>query len=158
MKQHQSSAGQSDEYLTPRDVLDRLGKFDLDPCASVIRPWDIAKKNMTEGGLTGKWEGRVFCNPPFNRGIRPKFMLKMLKHGNGIMLIPAATETVAFIQCVWTAKCSVLFLYSRLHYCDVNGNQYPMNCGSAMCLVSYGEENSSFLKESGLGYTVDVHV
>lgn len=28
-----------DEWLTPPWLLSRLGSFDLDPCASVNRPW-----------------------------------------------------------------------------------------------------------------------
>lgn len=36
----------SDEWYTPKELVDSLGKFDLDPCAPVKRLWDTAKKTL----------------------------------------------------------------------------------------------------------------
>lgn len=57
---------QKDEWLTPPHILEALGRFDLDPCAPINRPWPTADKHYTvnDKGLTQRWEGRVFCNPP----------------------------------------------------------------------------------------------
>lgn len=56
-----------DEWLTPPSILKALGDFDLDPCSPINRPWDTAKKHYTieDNGLNKKWEGRVWCNPPY---------------------------------------------------------------------------------------------
>ncbi|MDR0672754.1 MAG: phage N-6-adenine-methyltransferase [Zoogloeaceae bacterium] len=53
------------DWLTPPEILDALGEFDLDPCASEFQPWRTAKKQFTirDNGLTREWEGRVWCNP-----------------------------------------------------------------------------------------------
>ena len=34
-------------WLTPPDLLQKLGHFDLDPCAASNRPWDCADVNYT---------------------------------------------------------------------------------------------------------------
>ena len=70
-------------WLTPPHVLDALGPFDLDPCASVDRPWDTASNHFTEehDGLAQDWQGRVWCNPPY--GPKMKHWLKRLSEHEG---------------------------------------------------------------------------
>lgn len=94
MSSHQSAKMKNDEWLTPPEIIGALGEFDLDPCAPVIRPWDTAYIHYTiqDDGLSKKWQGRVWCNPPFGREA-VKWMRRMAEHGNGIALIPARTET-----------------------------------------------------------------
>ena len=81
-------------------------------------------------------------------------MKKMSEHGNGIMLIPAATETNAFIDHVWGKNDGILFMNLRPHFCDTNGIEAKGNCGSSICLVAYGQNNYNILKASGLGHLV----
>lgn len=104
LSSHQSSRMKTDEWLTPPDILARLGMFDLDPCAPVLarRPWSIAAHHFTveDDGLSCEWHGRVWMNPPFGREA-VKWMRRMKRHGNGIALIPARTETAMFYETVW---------------------------------------------------------
>ena len=67
MGSHQSIKMQKDEWLTPPDLLEKLGTFDLDPCSPIVRPWDTAKHHYTihDDGLSQTWFGRVWCNPPY---------------------------------------------------------------------------------------------
>jgi hypothetical protein len=54
-------------WLTPREIVTPLGPFELDPCAAPSpRPWPTAVRHieLPECGLTAKWEGRVWLNPP----------------------------------------------------------------------------------------------
>ncbi len=156
MKAHQSTIGDCDEWLTPRWILDPLGEFDLDPCAPIKRPWDTAKKHYTinRDGLYQPWTGRVWCNPPFNRYERPKWMEKMAVWNNGILLVPAACETEAFQKHVWGKASGILMLKKRPHFCDVLGNEAKANSGCTICLVAYGEENLRVLLNSNLGYVI----
>lgn len=64
MGSHQSAIMGKDEWLTDPKILRALGPFDLDPCAPVSRPWEMAKKHYTkhDNGLLQPWEGRVWCN------------------------------------------------------------------------------------------------
>lgn len=48
MGSHHSAAAGTHVWLTPPHVVDALGPFDLDPCASTDRPWDTAAKHYTE--------------------------------------------------------------------------------------------------------------
>ena len=79
----------SDEWYTPKEVLEALGKFDLDPCAPVHPLWRTAEvmydKNID--GLSQKWKGRVWLNPPYSRPLIELFVRRLAEHGNGIALL-----------------------------------------------------------------------
>lgn len=124
---HQSAAPVTVDWLTPPWLLAALGgaeAFDLDPCAPVARPWDMARHHYTiqDDGLTQPWQitgerkTEVFLNPPYTTGVIGKFMGKMVEHGAGIALIFARTETEAFHETVWRAADAVHFLEGRLHF------------------------------------------
>lgn len=81
-------------------------------------------------------------------------MRKMADHGNGIMLIPAATETRAFDEFVWQRADAVCFVKGRPHFHYVDGGRASFNCGTAIVLVAYGQENVEILLNSGLGKTL----
>jgi hypothetical protein len=59
MKAHQTTIGKEQEWITPKYIIDSLGKFDLDPCAAVQMPWSTAKMQYTEKGLELPWFGRA---------------------------------------------------------------------------------------------------
>lgn len=167
MKAHQRTEGVTDTWLTPPEILAALGKFDLDPCAAPRPKVACATWNLAlpfECGLRTPWmmgecrdfRPRVWCNPPFNRYERPKWMKKMAEHGNGVMLIPAATETKAFYAYVWEMADAVLFLRGRPHFHSFDGTRAKANCGCSIALVAYGERNAVALEQSGLGFVVRV--
>jgi hypothetical protein len=152
---HQSARMKNDEWLTPPDVLAALGRFDLDPCSPVARPWDTAALHYTaeDDGLSRQWFGRVWCNPPFGREA-VKSLRRMAEHGNGIALIPARTETAMFYECVWGVADAVLFIKGRPHFHYVDGRRAAFNSGAPICLVAYGDNNAAILRSSGLGHVV----
>ena len=49
----------SDEWFTPKWLLDALGKFDLDPCAPMRPLWPTAEVmfNKEQDGLSREWGG-----------------------------------------------------------------------------------------------------
>jgi len=154
LKIHQKQIGKSDEWLTPKEILNELGIFDLDPCSPIVRPWDTAKLHLTieDNGLLRNWGNkRVWLNPPFNKKLRDKWMAKMAKHNNGIMLVPAACETKAFRNYVW-GKCSgILMLSNRPYFHYQNGEKSKYNSGCTICLIAYGDRNFEALLGSNLG-------
>lgn len=153
LSSHQSARSKTDEWLTPPDIIEKLGEFDLDPCSPVNRPWDTAKYHYTKdnNGLAQPWAGRVWLNPPFgNQAIH--WMRRMAKHGNGIALIPARTETAMFFETVWGEANAVLFMKGRPHFYYVTGERAPFNSGAPICLVAYGADNALVLGLSGLGH------
>lgn len=150
---HQSARMKNDEWLTPPEIIENLGDFDLDPCSPVDRPWSTASNHYTidDDGLTQPWSGRVWCNPPFGREAI-KWMHKMVEHGNGIALIPARTETAMFYETVWGKADAILFIKGRPHFHYVDGRRAAFNSGAPICLIAYGKENAKALLQSGLGY------
>ena len=87
MGSHQSAAMLKDEWLTPPEIIKALGgpkSFDLDPCAPIKRPWDMAKEHYTiaDNGLLKPWHGRVWFNPPYGGpAIVGPWMRRMVEHG-----------------------------------------------------------------------------
>lgn len=152
---HQSPRMKNDEWLTPPEIMAKLGKFDLDPCAPVKRPWDTAAHHFTvnDDGLSKEWFGRVWCNPPFGREAI-KWLRKLRSHGDGIALIPARTETAMFYECVWNKASAVLFIRGRPHFHYADGSRAPFNSGAPICLVAYGQKNSRILQDNDLGQCI----
>jgi len=153
---HQSAAMKNDEWLTPPEILAKLGEFDLDPCSPINRPWPTARKHYTvqDNGLNQLWQGRVWCNPPFGK-FAVSWLKRMAEHGNGIALIPARTETAMFYETVWGKADGVLFIKGRPHFHFVDGKRADFNSGAPICLVAYGKDNLEILRKSGLGVVVN---
>ena len=137
-----------DEWLTPLSIIQGLGNFDLDPCAPIKRPWDMALNHFTieDDGLKKKWFGRVWCNPPYGRKTF-QWISKLHKHGNGIALIFARTETIGFHTEIWNKADGIFFFRGRIHFYTINGIKGgPANAPS--CLVSYGKKNNDSIKRA----------
>jgi len=149
---HQSHNSQKDEWLTPPHIIESLGEFDLDPCSPINRPWDTAKNHYTieDNGLEKKWNGRVWLNPPYDHLKMWNWFYKLSKHGNGIALLFARTETKGFFDFIWDKADSILFIKGRLYFYNVDGSKAKANSGGPSCLVAYGSQNSVALKYSNL--------
>ena len=148
---HQSTKMLNDEWLTPPEMIEELGQFDLDPCSPINRPWDTAKKHYTleDNGLLMPWEGFVWMNPPYGRSAGD-WMNRLVMHGEGIALIFARTETDMFFRYVWEQAHSVLFIKGRISFYTVDGEKAPNNGGAPSVLVAYGEEASKRLEHCSI--------
>jgi hypothetical protein len=96
------------EWGTPPDLYCALNKefrFNLDPCAPGSL-WD---------GREISWIGkRVFCNPPYGRGI-DKWLIKGPEADVAVFLLPARTDTVWFHDFALKAH-EIRFIKGRLHF------------------------------------------
>jgi len=151
MGTHQSACMQKDEWLTPKNIIDDLGVFDLDVCAPIVRPWDTAREHYTKenDGLSQCWNGYVWCNPPYGRETG-KWLSKMSTHDMGIALIFARTDTKMFFEHVWNSASSLLFVEGRLFFHHVDGKRARSNSGAPSVLVAYGSYATKRLFESGI--------
>jgi hypothetical protein len=115
----------------------------------------MAKHHYTriDDGLSKKWFGRVWLNPPFGREA-VMWLRRMAEHRNGIALIPARTETQMFYECVWGTAVAVLFVKGRPHFYYPNGKRAPFNSGAPICLIAYSVADAEILDKSGLGCAV----
>lgn len=143
--------GATDVWLTPPELLHALGPFDLDPCASIGRPWDTAATHYTveDDGLSQPWTGLVWCNPPFGPDAQ-KWLARCAEHGDAIALVPARTETQWFISTVWRSARAVLFLWRRPHFHHPDGRRAKANSGAPICLVAYGSRAADRVRLCGL--------
>lgn len=148
---HQSARMKNDEWLTPPHVLQALGQFDLDPCAPIARPWEMAGQHYTvlDNGLKKPWHGRVWLNPPYGLEAA-QWLARLAAHGAGTALIFARTETEMFFENVWSKASALLFLKGRLHFHYVDGRRAAANGGAPSVLIAYGEQDADILKTCGL--------
>lgn len=142
---------QKDEWLTPPEILGKLGSFDLDPCHPIKAPWVLAPKFYTveDDGLSQLWFGRVWLNPPYGLEAA-KWLDRLATHGNGIALIFARTETAMFFDHVWEKASALLFIKGRLFFHHVTGERAKSNSGAPSVLIAYGKENAEILKTCGI--------
>jgi len=148
---HQSGKMLNDEWLTPPSIIEALGNFDLDPCSPVDPPWKTAENNFSviDNGLMQQWYGRVWMNPPYGKQASD-WLQKLKRHGNGIALIFARTETKMFFDHVWNDADALLFMEGRLFFHYVDGTRAKANSGAPSVLIAYGEKNVESLKNSGI--------
>lgn len=161
MSGHQSPRAKSTTWLTPPEWIKALGPFDLDPCCPQSMPWKTARAMLTEenDGLFHRWDGlagRVWLNPPFGQEW-PAWVEKLAKHGNGIALIPARTETREFYRLVWQRAAAICFVRGRPHFHREDGTRAPFNSGAPIALVAYGDDNVAALERADLGIVLHLH-
>lgn len=111
----------SQEWYTPKAILDALGSFDLDPCSPMVRLFDTAKKHYTkaDNGLCRPWAGRVWLNPPYNNV--QTWMWAMAQHGNGIALIYNRLGYHWFHKLVIPHTTGLLFLTGNVKFIPKEG-------------------------------------
>jgi hypothetical protein len=141
----------NDCLKTPEWVYKALGEFDLDPCASPDT--NIAKLNLTlenkEDGLAAQWFGFVWCNPPFSQ--KELWAKKMIKHGNGILILPERGSAPWFGPLA-EASGQYFVMGKKINFI---GGSSSNNLGSV--LFPFGEEAVKRIAWSGLpGHFVKV--
>ncbi|WP_309146532.1 DNA N-6-adenine-methyltransferase [Curtobacterium sp. MCBD17_030] len=140
MGSHQSARAVTTTWLTPPEIIEALGPFDMDPCAAPSpRPWPTAARHveLPEDGLAVEWAGRVWLNPPYSFEAW-KWLAKLANHGDGIALVFARTETAGFVEQVWGKATAVRFLHGRLFFHRPDGERAAANSGAPSVLVAYG--------------------
>lgn len=158
MSGHQSKAPLSTTWLTPPEIIAALGgwqSFDLDPCAAPEpRPWPTARRMNAEAdgdGLSIEWDGRVWCNPPYTSPGIEAWLERLARHGRGLTLIFARTETEAFQRHVWQRAHGLLFIAGRLNFYRPDGRRAIKNAGAPSVIAAYGADDMDRLAASEIG-------
>lgn len=114
-------SSRTDDWSTPQEFYDSLNAefgFTLDPCADDTNHKCEKYFTKVQNGLVQDWRGeRVYCNPPYGRGIS-EWVAKCANHeGLAVMLIPARTDTKWFHQFVYKKpNVEVRFVKGRLKF------------------------------------------
>lgn len=108
----------TDEWYTPQEIIDALGRFDLDPCAPVSPLWETADVmyNKNDNGLTKDWFGRVWLNPPYSRPLIELFVRRLAEHGDGIALLFNRCDNKLFQDIVFEQATALKFLRNRIRF------------------------------------------
>jgi hypothetical protein len=104
-------SSQSVHWPTPKAVyeeLDREFRFDFDPCP--------LESKIDGTDRSTQWSGRrVYCNPPYNRGIAP-FLDRAREADVAVFLLPARTDTKWFHELVLPHATEIRFVKGRLKF------------------------------------------
>lgn len=138
---------------TPRLIFEGLNtKFDLDPCTpkEYCPAHDYCKRGYSlpeQDGLKLPWEGLVWLNPPFARGMIKPWIEKAKKHNNTICLVTSYFTSSWFHE---NPPDGVFLLAFRPKY-EVPKNDISTVEGLyASILMSYGIEATEILANATL--------
>ena len=141
---HFLKRGKTDEYGTPAFIVQMLGKFQLDPCASSYAKHARVNWTKEQNGLNRKWIGRVFMNPPYSHPLVAQFTERFILHGNGIALVLARTGTKWFQKMLVRAD-AVFFMQGRINFLR-NGKQ-TKNSAMSSVFIAIGKQNVAVLQK-----------
>lgn len=117
---HYSSA--SDEWSTPPDFFARMNAefgFTLDAAASRANHKCSRYFTAEDDALTQEWNGVVWLNPPYSRGLQGRFLRKALESARGgatvVCLIPARTDTAVWHEIIFPYA-EIRFVRGRLRF------------------------------------------
>ena len=129
-RQQKNKKVSSDEWYTPKWIIDALGEFDLDPCSPIDRPFDTAKVHYSKNddGLSKVWTGRVWLNPPYSRVLLRQFVERL--------------------AALFFFSDSMLFMRHRVKFICPDGRKSEPFFGS--CLVAWGKHNDDVLRQCGI--------
>lgn len=150
----QSARSDSTTWLTPRWILNALGRFDLDPCAAPNPgEWPTATSHIAEprDGLAEPWYGRVFLNPPYSKQ-GGRWVARLAEHGIGTALLFHRHDAAWFADGVLEhpSTTGMLLLRGRVKFHKPVTYDAPDNGGAPSTLVAYGHRDAEILSTCGL--------
>lgn len=116
-------SSKTDLWSTPQNFFDKLNRefrFTLDVCALLENSKCEKFYSPDIDGLKQEWGGRVWCNPPYGRGIAEwvKKGFESVQDGTAsvcVMLLPARTDTRWFHEYIYK-KAEIRFVKGRLKF------------------------------------------
>jgi hypothetical protein len=134
----------NDNLRTPQYIVDAIGHIDLDPCAGAKTNIGKINYRLEDGfnGLELEWKGFVYCNPPFSQ--KEQWIKKMIKHNNGILILPERGSAPWFGPLSIAAK--MYFVMGKK--INFDGGSSSNNLGSVFFL--FGSEAIKRIENSGL--------
>lgn len=166
---------QSHHWCTPKKYVDAIyqffdGEVELDPCSneySIVNA-KVEYKLPYDDGLNKDWNfNKIYINPPYGRDKERKTSIKdwlikceetHLKYQSEILsLIPVATNTSHWKECIFGKAKSVCFLYDTRLKFRINGNEENKGSPMACCMVYWGNDYVKFKEMfSTYGYVVEL--
>lgn len=152
---HVSQACGENEWYTPPDLIERarrtMGGIDLDPASSEVAQRNVQAKrfySLADDGLSKKWTGRVWMNPPYSKELCVKFSDKLLGHvqkghvKQACVLVNNATET-AWMQRLLVECEAVCFPSGRIQFLNKTG-QAANSPLQGQAILYFGPRHDAF--------------
>lgn len=134
-KAHVSNNSGNNEWYTPQRYIEDarlvMGVIDMDPASSKIANQTVKASiyyTEKEDGLTQKWSGNIWMNPPFAQPLINQFCESLAKHytlkniNQACILVNNATETKWF-QILASVASAICFPSKRIKFIDPDGNE-----------------------------------
>lgn len=141
------------EWETPQELFDNINdifNFDLDAAAdkasAKCSDWFGPGSELGEDAFEEDWEGTVWVNPPYGRGIIKwvtKAYEESVKGATVVMLLPARTDTKWFQVC-WKSSL-ITFLIGRIKF-----GESTTSAPFPSCLVVFGQNLPSDIEINNL--------
>ena len=124
-------SSEKSDWETPDFLFNALNhefNFNLDPCCNEENAKCKVFFTPAQDGLTQKWEGSVFMNPPYGRGIDASMKKAVESSNKGAVvccLVPARTDTKWWHK--YAMRGEIRLLSKRLTFKGAN-NKAPFPC------------------------------
>lgn len=142
-----SHKGKTNSWLTPLSIVNSLGKFDLDPCGFKHHKTASNIIELPEDGLSAKWKGRVWLNPPYGKE-QQEWLRKMKIHGNGIALIFSRLETRWIQEFIGNGFFQI---EGRIKFLKPDGNEHnSSNAGCGSILIPFSAKDERLILASNI--------
>lgn len=119
-----------DRWCTPGWVIDlaheQLGAIDLDPASNAYAQRHVRAErwyslDKGEDGLILPWEGRVWLNPPYSRGLIAPFCARAVEqvdqgHVSAALVLVNTSSSAAWWQQIAAASRWMLFFSRRIRF------------------------------------------
>lgn len=155
---HVSNNSGNNEWYTPAEYIHTvrqvLGEIDLDPASNKTAQKTVrAKRFYTQenNGLDKKWKGRVFMNPPYERGLVSVFTDKLVSHveagdvSTAVLLVNNATESQWFQEAA-RASAAICFPCHRIKY-DTPDGPHTGSPLQGQAFMYFGEDVPKFAEK-----------
>jgi len=139
-----------DVWQTPDEIIEMLQPIDVDPCAgkdtTIGRDANYTK---ADDGLTKKWHGRVFVNPPFSD--KKSWLQKAISEKDRteaiFVLTPDGTDTKSWWHEYIAAEADYIwFSRGRISYINPDTGEKAKNPTFGTAISIFGEPGEETLE------------
>lgn len=143
---HVSLNSGENEWYTPPQIIElarsAMGSIDLDPASCETAQKTVKARRyytIEDDGLSKKWRGNVWVNPPYGKDVIRLFAAKIVaerhRYKQAVVLVNNATETAWFNKIASVAS-AICFLRGRLKFLDKSGDpaNTPVQGQAVLCV------------------------